>query len=328
MNKKLVSVIIPTFNRANSIADAIKSVKDQSYSSVQIIVIDDGSQDNTAEIVASFDDVEYHYQENKGQAAARNAGLKYANGEFLASLDSDDIWQPDFLEKAVECLEKNKLDFVFLNWISLNGKESFLDTWERQNVWRKFIDRQDGEWFLIDFENLRRIFLAVCPAPTSALLLRRFSMVNWNEKIIVADDWLLLLEMVISKPCSAAFTLSPYWVKRVFGDNLYDGRDILQIAENNVLDDSLMADCLYSRLSFVEKIIFRKRLCQNQLNYLYFNLKKNKINKGVLKSGVKAFVLSPWGACFYFIEILAGYLKKRLKLLPPEKVRTADNIVE
>ncbi|NJM53530.1 MAG: glycosyltransferase family 2 protein [Blastocatellia bacterium] len=328
MKEKLISVIIPTYNRANSIAEAILSVKNQTYPHVQIIVIDDGSSDKTAEIVGAFAGVEYYYQENKGQGAARNAGLIFAKGEYLASLDSDDIWQPDFLTKATECLEKHSLDFVFLNWISLNGKESFLDYWERVNVWRRYINEQDGDWFLIDSENLRRIFLAACPTPSSSLLLRRSSMVNWNEEIIVADDWLLLLEIVVAKPCRAAFTLSPHWLKRVFGDNIYDGRDILQVSENNVRDDCLMADCLYSRLGFAEKFIFRRRRTYNHLNYVYFNLKQKNFNKKVLHSMVSAFTLAPFGVYRYLAEIISGYVKKRLKLMPPEKIRTMKDFVE
>src|SRR4028118_658180 len=109
MKQKLVSVIIPTYNRAHSVVEAIRSVKNQSYPNVQVIIIDDGSRDNTAEVVAGVKNVEYYYQENRGQGAARNLGLKYAKGDYVASLDSDDIWQPEFLAESVKCLEKHGL---------------------------------------------------------------------------------------------------------------------------------------------------------------------------------------------------------------------------
>ncbi|MCB1025827.1 MAG: glycosyltransferase family 2 protein, partial [Acidobacteria bacterium] len=88
----LASVIIPTYNRADKIARAIESARGQTFPNKQIIVVDDGSTDNTAEIVAKYPDVKYFYQKNQKQAAARNAGLKFAKGDYIATLDSDDVW--------------------------------------------------------------------------------------------------------------------------------------------------------------------------------------------------------------------------------------------
>lgn len=105
--KPLVSIIIPTYNRANIVSNAIKSALNQSYPNKQIIVVDDGSTDNTAELVKNFKDVLYFYKPNGGQASARNAGLKHSTGTYIASLDSDDIWAENFLEKCVNTLESH-----------------------------------------------------------------------------------------------------------------------------------------------------------------------------------------------------------------------------
>jgi glycosyltransferase involved in cell wall biosynthesis len=91
-----VTVIIPTYNRAQFIADAIRSVQAQTVTDVEIIVADDGSTDNTAEIVSGFGpSVTYLCLQHRGQpAASRNSGLRYARGEFVAFLDSDDLYFP------------------------------------------------------------------------------------------------------------------------------------------------------------------------------------------------------------------------------------------
>jgi glycosyltransferase involved in cell wall biosynthesis len=97
-----VSIIIPNYNHTRFITGAIQSVLDQSYRSFEIIVVDDGSTDNSREVVAQFgDQVRYIWQENQGLGAARNTGIRAAEGELIGLLDADDQWQPVFLETMV-----------------------------------------------------------------------------------------------------------------------------------------------------------------------------------------------------------------------------------
>lgn len=101
-----VSVIIPTYNSAVSLAHSIDSALDQTLKPKEIIVINDGSTDNTTEIVGNYKDkILYLEQANQGQGAARNAGLRVAVGKYVAFLDADDYWLPDFLWSCVEFLE-------------------------------------------------------------------------------------------------------------------------------------------------------------------------------------------------------------------------------
>ncbi len=110
----MVSVIIPTYNRAGYIAEAIESVLAQEYASIEIIVVDDGSTDNTRQVVAVFPEVRYVYQENRGQAAARNRAIAMAEGEWLAFVDSDDLWTPGRLPMQVRyLLEHPEIMMVF-----------------------------------------------------------------------------------------------------------------------------------------------------------------------------------------------------------------------
>jgi glycosyltransferase involved in cell wall biosynthesis len=101
----LVSVVIPTYNRAYIIADAIKSVLAQTYLKVEIIVVDDGSTDATGDIVSEFAEVRLLKQKNSGVAGARNRGLVEARGEFIALLDSDDAWMAWKLEAQIAVLK-------------------------------------------------------------------------------------------------------------------------------------------------------------------------------------------------------------------------------
>ncbi len=102
-----VSVIIPTYNRAEFLKSAVKSVMTQTYRNFELILVDDGSTDNTVEVVKRFTEAKYIYQKNKGVSAARNTGIKAASGEYTAFLDSDDTWKPDKLEKQIEFHEGN-----------------------------------------------------------------------------------------------------------------------------------------------------------------------------------------------------------------------------
>jgi glycosyltransferase involved in cell wall biosynthesis len=94
----LISVIIPVYNGEKYLAEAVDSICNQKYAPIELIIVDDGSTDRTAEIADSFNlDVRYIRQPNAGPAAARNAGLEIARGNLIAFQDADDLWPPDKL---------------------------------------------------------------------------------------------------------------------------------------------------------------------------------------------------------------------------------------
>jgi glycosyltransferase involved in cell wall biosynthesis len=111
----IVSVIIPTYNRGSSIGAAIQSVLSQTFSSFEILVIDDGSTDNTPSIVASFADPRIIYEKHPnsgGPARPRNRGVQISQAKWIAFLDSDDWWMPNKLQESVDMLEAGA-DFVY-----------------------------------------------------------------------------------------------------------------------------------------------------------------------------------------------------------------------
>lgn len=106
-----VSIIVTTYNRADLLPRAIESILNQTYKDFELIIVDDGSMDNTEKVMKEFQEkdsrIKYVYQENKGWASALNKGLSFAQGEYVAFLDSDDEWLPGKLEKQIEVFKNN-----------------------------------------------------------------------------------------------------------------------------------------------------------------------------------------------------------------------------
>src|SRR5215203_1805916 len=131
-----VSVIIPAYDAARYIGEALDSVVDQTVASHELIVINDGSpdvEDLERELQPHAQHIQYIKQENRGAAAARNTGLRAATGELVAFLDADDKWLPNFLEKQIELFKRSKADVVF---------SDALLTGESQSAGRTFMEMQ------------------------------------------------------------------------------------------------------------------------------------------------------------------------------------------
>lgn len=109
MKEPLVSVVVPAFNSAEFIAGTLTSVYEQTYKNMQVIVVDDGSTDETAKLVGATD-ATCIYQQNAGAPAARNRGLQECRGEYIAFLDSDDVWLPTKIERQLVFLQNNRAD--------------------------------------------------------------------------------------------------------------------------------------------------------------------------------------------------------------------------
>jgi len=125
---ELISVIIPSYNRAHIIMKSIESVLNQTYKNIELIVVDDGSTDNTKEVLELIVDDRFKYiklEKNSGMCAARNVGTNLANGKFIAIHDSDDVWHKDKLEKQYKLMKKTDCDLSFcrMRRIGIDEKE-------------------------------------------------------------------------------------------------------------------------------------------------------------------------------------------------------------
>jgi|GEM_PF-1257882 len=125
---ELISVVIPSYNRAHIIMKSIESVLNQTYRNIELIVVDDGSTDNTKEVLEQIEDDRFKYiklEKNSGMCAARNVGTNLANGKFIAIHDSDDIWHKDKLEKQYILMKETESDLSFckMRRIGIDKKE-------------------------------------------------------------------------------------------------------------------------------------------------------------------------------------------------------------
>ncbi len=114
-NEPLVSVIIPTYNRKNTILASVNSVLNQTYKNIELIVVDDCSTDDTEKTVKSIDDSRIKYiklEKNSGACVARNKGIEVSQGQFIAFNDSDDLWLPEKINRQIDFLNKKNADIV------------------------------------------------------------------------------------------------------------------------------------------------------------------------------------------------------------------------
>jgi glycosyltransferase involved in cell wall biosynthesis len=127
-----ISIIIPTYNRAKLLERAIISVLSQTYQEYELIVVDDGSEDETKEVCERFQNVHYLYQENRGVSSARNRGVVHAKYEWIAFLDSDDTWMPTKLERQATYHHNNRNSYI----------SQTQESWMRQEKAVKAMDKR------------------------------------------------------------------------------------------------------------------------------------------------------------------------------------------
>jgi len=136
----MVSVVIPTHNRRDLIGETIRSVLNQTFEDFEVLVVDNGSTDDTEQVVRNFRDprIRYIYQENTGgPAGPRNTGIRQSRGKYIAFLDSDDVWMPNKLEREIALLESNRgIDVVYCAGEKIDAKGVLLNSdWVRPRSW-------------------------------------------------------------------------------------------------------------------------------------------------------------------------------------------------
>ncbi len=188
-HKPTVSVIIPTYNREKSLERAIKSVLNQTYKDYELIIIDDGSTDNTDRILHKYEKNIRHFSIlHAGVSAARNFGIKKSHGDWIALLDSDDYWLPEKLEKQMQYIQEHpefKVAQVGEKWIR-NGK--FVNPMKKHQKYSGWIFEQ---------------CLPLCIVSPSAVIIQKtiFEEVGYfNESMPICEDYDLWLRIAKDHP--------------------------------------------------------------------------------------------------------------------------------
>ena len=231
----LVSVIIPTYNREKMVGEAICSVLNQTYEHYELIVVDDGSTDNTSKVFEEYrDDLTILYQENQGPSAARNTGINAARGSLIAFLDSDDIWKSKKLEVQVNYM---------LNHPEVNicqTEEIWIRNGVRVNPMKKH--KKYSGWI---FDKM----VSLCIVSPSAVMLKKdlFAEVGlFDEALLACEDYDLWLRIGLLYPIELIH--QPLVVKRgghsdqqsrsFWGMDRFRVKALVKLLNNKLLSDS------------------------------------------------------------------------------------------
>jgi glycosyltransferase involved in cell wall biosynthesis len=264
----LVSVVIPAYNAARTIRETVSSALEQTMSDVEVIVVDDGSQDDTVDLVAHMDDprVKLVRQPNAGPAAARNNGIRHATGEWVALLDADDLWLPQKLERQLELLAASP------GALAAQGSAYIVDDDLRVLHLKRSVPTDNLLLSFLRFQNL--------PNAPSSWLAKRSALteqVMFDPDLVILEDWDFSLKLArYANPITVEEPLSMY---RQHPGNRSRNFDI------HVEPGFRVLGTLFSDPDLPPEIRERKR----EIYARYYTM----LCGGALRS-------SRWGACIYW----------------------------
>jgi glycosyltransferase involved in cell wall biosynthesis len=295
LQQPLVSVIIPTYNRADVVINAIDSALEQTYKNIEIIVIDDGSTDNTQEKLAYYKDkITYIKKSNTGKSHTRNTGLENSKGSIIATLDSDDVWHIDYLEKTVSFLLANDLDIVFATCVA----HGF--------IYQKHVKNQ---YHLFDYEEVRGLVLNNCPAPTSGVVMQRIIIGNgWHNASMEYEDWHLQIACIIkNKNCRVGFVSEILWEKRE-DEEVKNKLKTTRQNQRRTQDTSILLNRLKEDLTKKEYNIVQKNYLKDTIRLLLVLIKNGEDKREIWQNA--CIVLSKPSL---LISMLFNVLKNKIE---------------
>ncbi len=255
--KNMVSVIIPTYNRGSVITDAIDSVLGQTYQQLEIIVVDDGSHDNTISLLEQYNGrIKYIYQNNAGPGLAKNNGIKHASGKYIAFCDSDDLWEATKLEEQVYFMEQNK-DYALCctDFRTISGFSH-----------KKIIQKSVNDTMPIKNGYVFSHLLKHQYIKTSTLMLRTEILQHtgmFHEKLMAFEDRYLWFN--IARRYKIFFLNRILATVRIQDDNITNNQKIMY---NNfiMLYNNLLSD---NKFTVAQKMRMRREIAKRHFNMAY-----------------------------------------------------------
>jgi len=221
LNKPLVSVIIPAYNAERYLKTCLESVFSQTWKNIEVIIVDDGSIDNTPKIALEFEsqNVKIKFQKNKGGCSARNAGIRMSSGKYLQFLDADDLISPEKIEKQVIALEQNHLYVAVCSTVHFfDGQDPLSIPVHRESKYLS--DTNDTAAF---FSNLWGAHGQMSMVQTSTWLIPR-KLVDisgmWNENILLDQDGEFFTRIVLNSMGIKYTEGINYYRKYINGNNV------------------------------------------------------------------------------------------------------------
>jgi len=280
-----ISVIIPTYNNEKYISKAIDSVLSQTYQNFSIIVIDDGSTDNTKQILTRYQEkITYIYQENQGVSVARNTGIHNSNSDYIAFLDSDDEWLPRKLEMQVGILDKKKnIGLVHSNdiRISEDGKILYIDKPKA-----KYLNGKISKYLL-----LRKASIKTSTVLLRSTCLKKVGLFDTNLSKIGVEDRDLWIRF--TKHFNAYYVDEPLVKFRICSNSMSHNREKMVKGRYYVVDKYYPQKRLFN--------IFRRRI----LSAIHYEMAKSLSWKGYTRESL----LEYWNAYKYFPFSIMIYLQ-------------------
>ncbi|MHC4950844.1 MAG: glycosyltransferase [Planctomycetota bacterium] len=217
----VVSVIIPTYNRRNLLSEAIESVLSQTLADFEVIVIDDGSTDGTDEAVKAIDDprIRYYYKDNGGVSSARNAGLDKATGQYIAFLDSDDLYKPEYLKTMVSALENNP-DYGVAYTAAINHfPDGGVEEYRMEACCSGWITKEMFDYFFLFCQ-------------TSVIRRKVLKNIFFDEQLDISED----VDFLLRLSCQSQFLYvpEPRLIRRVQSDSLSQENGTARKAEDKI----------------------------------------------------------------------------------------------
>jgi glycosyltransferase involved in cell wall biosynthesis len=303
-----LTVIVLTYNHEHFIKQTLESIISQEVNfELEILVSDDGSTDNTEEIVKTFQGVQYIKKNHEGQSEARNMGLFLAKGEFIASLDSDDEWNYNYLAVSMEYILNYDLDFFFSNckYHRLTQKKNI--NFFQSGPFNKY---SNNLFNIIEYKDFKKYLISgQSQTPSSGVILRKsFISTSWDKRILIGDDIFLQTELIFLNPLARiGMTNQILWNKFRSDDSICDGKESISFRYKYIYELKLLLSKLGSNLTIKEIETIKSRILQNHIYILYlsiyhfnFNLISKKSMVQLSKYPIEVFQLLILGIFKYF----------------------------